>query len=153
MMNKAMQKSKAVRNSACKPGSFQMNKKCVQGNSPTLDAYPRVWRVSWNKKLYNTNSLSIGSLVPQSKGRARIRVVPVEGDRVWIACGGYAIAEGEVVEGFQEGTSHQTDPNNRGGEDAEHRTVEIYAKIKITNMPQNPNPLRGVQRTWSRYPA
>lgn len=110
------------------------------------------WRVSWNKKFYKQHSLEVGDEFAQSKGRAKMRSIPCQGDLVYIACGGKCIYKGTVVsDGFLEGIDHQEDPNNLGGLPS-HRQPREYARIKITSKPTNPVILRGVQRTWSKCP-
>jgi hypothetical protein len=108
------------------------------------------WRVSWNKKFYKQNSLEVGDEFAQSKGRAKMRSIPCQGDLVYIACGGKCIYKGIVIsDGFLEGIDHQEDTNNLGGLPS-HRQPREYARIKITSKPINPGILRGVQRTWSK---
>jgi hypothetical protein len=113
------------------------------------------WIVRWNVKLYDTRTrYEQGLLGPvtinQSKGRARMRDLPTEGDTVIIAWKGRAWMRGVVKQGFVNGVLHQTDDQNRG-DDRPHAEPERFAVLELTSL-QEPVQVRFTgQRTWVRY--
>lgn len=115
------------------------------------------WKVSTNKtkfdwKLAREWLADKGEFVLyQSKGRAKMKLVPNIGDEVIIVCDKKEVLKGRVIDGFKEGTRHQVDDcifskgSNQG-----HREPTYHAAIQITalgDLSEN----RGCQRTWTTY--
>lgn len=113
---------------------------------------PTTWIVRWNSKLYDVGNryakgLKKSIIIHQSKGRARMRIVPHIGDNVNIAWNGHVRMRGKVIQGFTPGTEHQTDNSNLGN-DRPHAEPEYYAVLELQSII---NPVRipfTGRRTW-----
>lgn len=108
-----------------------------------MEQIRRTWIVRWNPKLYNVQSRYSEALenpitIKQSKGRARMRIVPQIGDSVAIAWKSHIHMRGKVVQGFINGTEHQEDEENIG-DNRPHAEPEYYATLEIKSVP---NPVR-----------
>lgn len=112
------------------------------------------WIVRWNVKLYDAENRYVEGLrksitVHQSKGRARMRVVPHVGDNVVVAWKGRIRMRGTVTQGFVAGTEHQTDNANLGN-NRPHAEPEYYATIELRSVVDPVRiPFTGRQ-TWVR---
>jgi hypothetical protein len=110
------------------------------------------WIVKWNTRLYDvenryTEGLTQIITIHQSKGRARMRIVPHVGNDVSIVWEGHIRMKGKVIQGFTAGLEHQNDNANIGN-DRPHAEPEYYAILELRSVPHPIRiPFTGT-RTW-----
>ena len=118
----------------------------------------KTWKVSWNKKLYDYKSIIESfkrgeeDIIYQSKGRARMKNEPKEGDNVYVSCNKLKIMKCMVISNFRIGHEETLDIYNRGNP-RNHTNNNTYLKMKILETFDEPIILKGCQRTWSKYTA
>lgn len=119
------------------------------------------WRVSWNAKYYDYKRViadfrnRTNRIIEQSHGKASMTNVPQVGDIVYITCKKKEILICKVLIGFNDEKNqhyHQNDTYNIGENRPHADDKNKCCTLQILEAPLNPNELRGVQRTWSRYP-
>ena len=118
----------------------------------------QVWRVSWSKKLYDYQRIisefreGTTQRILQSKGMAKMRNIPRPGDIAYITCAKKRLMKCIVETDFQIDNREKNDACNLG-ETRRHTDNDTYLKMRIVEVYNNPIELRGVQRTWSKYPG
>ena len=113
-----------------------------------------IWQVTWNPKLYNykkliddyQNSRHTG-IIKQSKGLANMRLTPKIGDFVYISCDKKKIMKCEIVSEFITNNEEKNDSYNLGSI-RNHTENDIFLKMKIIEIYDNPEVMLGYQRTW-----
>ena len=117
-----------------------------------------VWRVSWSKTLYDYQRIirefreGKTQTIFQSKGRAKMRHLPRPGDIAYVTCAKKRWMKCIVETDFRIGDEEKQDECNIG-ENRPHTENNTYLKMRIVEVYDDPIELRGVQRTWSRYPG
>jgi hypothetical protein len=129
-----------------------INNKCSKKNKSTI------WKVTWNKKLYDyIKRIQIYKdkkeknfdIFYQSKGRARMVNTPEIGDIVYISCDKKKILKCSVETNFKE--QELSFKNNCDkGDSRPHSQTNLYIKLKILEAYNNPEPYLGNQRTWTK---
>lgn len=112
------------------------------------------WAVKWNTKLYDTErryeeGLQGTITIHQSKGRARMKIIPRIGDSVAVVWSGHIHMKGVVVREFTAGTNHQEDNANMG-DIREHAEPEYFAIIELNSLSTPVRIQHTGQRTWVR---
>lgn len=116
-----------------------------------------IWRVMLSSKLWNQSAYEhmwhtnpSARVFAQSKGRARMRVLPTTRDEVWFVLRGHVVMKGVVLtDGFMEGDDHKTHECNIGAIRA-HATPSHYAYVKITEIGLAHAIAPSGQRTWAQ---
>lgn len=114
------------------------------------------WQVSWNKKKYDYKRLICDYLegrhtgfVTNSKGMAKMIVLPQIDDEVFIACDKKKILKCKVVSDF---VIHENGANDEycigTPETRIHTHNNTFLMLQIIEVYENPEPLKGFQRTW-----
>jgi len=114
------------------------------------------WQVSWSKNSYDYKQLIRDYLeghhtgfVTQSKGMAKMVVVPQIGNEVIISCDKKKILKCKVVSDF---VIHENGANDEYcigmPETRIHTRNNTFLMLQIIEVYENPEPLKGFQRTW-----
>jgi hypothetical protein len=114
------------------------------------------WQVSWSKKRYDYKRLIRDYLegrhtgfVTQSKGMAKMVVVPQIGDEVVVSCDKKNILKCKVVSEFvvrENGDHDEYCIGSPGTHPYTHNNT--FLMLQIVEVYENPEPLNGFQRTW-----
>jgi len=110
------------------------------------------WQISWNYKIYDYQRLiedfKAGRTleVKNSKGMAKMKVVPHIGDTVVVSCKKKKIMKCSVISEFEEQENGSHDEYCIGYR--KHSQNNIFLRLKITEVYDNPEVLNGFQRTW-----
>ena len=117
-----------------------------------------IWRVNLNPKLWDQSQFEAlwherydMRTFAQSKGRCRMKIVPVKGDVVMFVWKKNIVMKGIVQnDGFITNTYHQEHPCNRGPVRA-HAEHPEFTWVTITEVGLHiPFTFNG-QRTWAKY--
>jgi len=117
-----------------------------------------MWKVSWNKNLYDFQTIikdfkqGKSDVIHQSKGRAHFKEcnLPAIGDTAYVSCNKQKIMKCEVISDFIVGSEEKEDVYNKG-KIRKHASNNTYLKMQIIETYDDPQVLRGCQRTWSKY--
>jgi hypothetical protein len=115
------------------------------------------WQVSWNKSKYDYKRLIRDYLegrhtgfVTNSKGMAKMVVLPQIGDEVFISCDKKKILKCVVASEFvvneQYGSYDEYSIGAPGTHPHTHNNT--FLMLQIVEVYENPEPLKGFQRTW-----
>jgi hypothetical protein len=115
-----------------------------------------IWQVTWSPKRYDykrviddyKNGRHTG-FIKQSKGMAKMRAEPQVGDDVYISCNKIKIMKCKVVSGFVENELEMFD-GYCIGDSRPHTHNNILLTIQIVEIYDEPERMRGFQRTWVR---
>lgn len=118
----------------------------------------QIWKVSWNKNLYDYKRLikdylnGNAEFIYQPKGIAHMINMPKINDIVFISCNKKKIMKCIVISEFATYTKEINDKYNiYTNKNRSHSNNFTYLKIKICEIYKNPEILKGNQRTWSKY--
>ena len=113
-----------------------------------------IWQVTWQKKIYDYKKVIDDyrngrhtPFIKQSKGMARMRVVPQVGDDVYISCNKMKIMKCKVVSGFVENEREMLDGYCIGAL-RPHTHNNILLTLQIIEVYDEPERMLGFQRTW-----
>ena len=114
----------------------------------------QIWKVSWNAKKYDYKKrIQIFKeqgphSILQSKGRANMVNIPKINDIVFVSCNKHKIAKCIVESNFISSNEEKEDECNIG-KPREHTSNNTYLKMKLVEVFDKPEVLKGNQRTWS----
>ena len=113
------------------------------------------WQTSWDYKIYDYQRLiedfKAGRTleVKTSKGMAKMIVVPHIGDTVVVSCNKKKIMKCSVISEFEEHENGSYDEYCIGSRyTRKHSQNNIFLRLRITEVYDNPEVLNGFQRTW-----
>ncbi len=116
------------------------------------------WKLSINSKLYNIKDLitdyksgNHNGIIKQSKGRANMLSIPIQGDIVFVSCNKQKIMKCKVITNFIEYGNGEKDDKYNIGCYRNHATNNTYLYMEILEIYDNPETLKGNQRTWCKY--
>jgi hypothetical protein len=118
-----------------------------------------MWKVTWNPKNYDYKRLindyknnGHSGFIKQSKGMARMIVVPQIGDEVYISCSKLKIMKCKVVSGFVENEQGIKDEYQIGPTATHsHTQNNTFLMLQILEIYDAPERMTGLQRTWAQY--
>lgn len=113
------------------------------------------WQTTWNSKLYDYQKLIADFKanrtleVNNSKGLAKMKIVPQIGDIVFVSCDKKKIMTCSVISTFEEDKDGSYDEYCIGPRDThKYSQNNIVLRIKILEVYDNPEVMLGFQRTW-----
>ena len=111
------------------------------------------WQISWNKKIYDYKRLikdfkdGLTLEVTNSKGMAKMKVLPQINDMVYVSCDKKKIMICKVVTDFTVKENGSYDEycisSNR-----QHAQNNTFLTLKIIEVYETPEKMLGFQRTW-----
>ena len=117
----------------------------------------QTWKVTWNSKFYDFEKLindyknnNHSGLIYQSKGNGKMKNLPKISDNVYISCNKLKIMKCKIITNFITGREEESDIYNIG-EIRKHTDNNKYLVMKIVDVYENPEVLKGNQRTWCKY--
>jgi len=118
-----------------------------------------LWQVTWNSKLYDYEKLindfknnNHSGIIYQCKGRAKMVKLPKINDYVYISCNKLKIMKCKVISNFVIGHEEKYDLYNIGSQTQRiHSINNEYLTLQIEIIYENPEILKGFQRTWCKY--
>jgi hypothetical protein len=118
-----------------------------------------MWKVTWNPKFYDYKRLINDyrnnghcGFIKQSKGMAKMRVVPQIDDEVCISCAKLKIMKCKVVSGFVENEQGIRDEYEIGDTSRYlHTQNNTFLMLQILEVYDRPERMTGLQRTWAKY--
>jgi hypothetical protein len=118
------------------------------------------WRVSWKESRYDYKQLIEDfrtnrhtGFIKQSKGMAKMRVIPQINDDVYISCNKKKIMRCKVVSNFVENQQEMRDDYHKGPTSTHaHTQNNTFLMLHIIDTYTDPEAdfLQGNQRTWTR---
>ena len=119
----------------------------------------QIWKVSWNKKLYDYKKLiqdfnnnHHSGIIFQSKGKAHMVNLPQVNDIVYVSCNKQHIITCTIISNFiHDGNEQNNDDYNLGNTERYHSDNNTYLSMRIDKIHNNPTSLKGCQRTWCKY--
>jgi TATA-binding protein-associated factor Taf7 len=115
------------------------------------------WQVSWSKAKYDYKRLICDYLegrhtgfVTNSKGMAKMVVLPQIGDEVFVSCDKKKILKCMVASEFVVNEQYGSYDEYSIGEHGTHPHTHnnTFLMLQIVEVYENPEPLKGFQRTW-----
>ena len=113
------------------------------------------WQTSWKHKRYDYKRLiedyKAGRTleVKNSKGMAKMKVVPHIGDTVDVSCNKKKIMKCSVISEFEEEENGGYDEYCIGAKEThDYMQNNICLRLRIMEVYDNPEVLNGLQRTW-----
>jgi len=113
------------------------------------------WQTSWKHKRYDYKRLiedfKAGRTleVKNSKGMAKMKVVPHIGDTVDVSCNKKKIMKCSVISEFEEEENGGYDEYCIGSKEThDYMQNNICLRLRIMEVYDNPEVLNGLQRTW-----
>jgi hypothetical protein len=113
------------------------------------------WQTTWNSKLYDYQKLIADFKanrtleVNNSKGLAKMKIVPHIGDVVFVSCDKKKIMTCSVISNFEEDNDGSYDEYCIGPRDThKYSQNNIVLRLKILEVYDNPDVMLGFQRTW-----
>ena len=117
-----------------------------------------IWKLSWNSKFYNYKKLiqdynnnKHSGIIFQQKGNAKMVNLPTVDDIVYISCNKLKIMKCKVVSNFT--SYYETtiiDIYDIKIDNKLNNKKNEYLKLQIIEIYNNPEVLKGNQRTWSK---
>jgi hypothetical protein len=113
-----------------------------------------IWQLTWQKKIYDYKRLisdyrneAHTGFIKQSKGMAKMRVVPQVGDDVYVSCNKLKVMKCKVVSGFVENERENLDGYCIGSLRL-HTHNNVILTLQIVEVYDEPERMLGFQRTW-----
>ena len=113
------------------------------------------WQTTWNSKLYDYQKLIADFKanrtleINNSKGLAKMKIVPQIGDIVFVSCDKKKIMTCSVISTFEEDKDGSYDEYCIGPRDThKYSQNNIVLRLKILEVYDNPEVMLGFQRTW-----
>jgi len=112
------------------------------------------WKTTWNKTLYDyekvINDINNGThnkVIVQSKGKRNMKFCPIIGDFVYVSCNKLKIMKCVVISEFSVNMTQLEDPYNKG-ENRTHTENNICLTMRVIEVYNQAEPLKGNQSTW-----
>lgn len=115
-----------------------------------------IWQITWNPKRYDYKKVISDyqsgkhcGFIKNSKGMAKMKVVPQIDDEVYISCNKLKIMKCKVVSNFVENEQEIRDDYHIGPTKIQpHTRNNIFLMLQIVEIYDNPEKMLGFQRTW-----
>ena len=115
-----------------------------------------IWQITWNPKRYDYKKVisdfkngKHSGFIKNSKGMAKMKVVPTIDDEVYVSCDKLKIMKCKVVSNFVENEQEIQDEYHIGPTKSQpHTRNNIFLMLQIVEIYDNPEKMLGYQRTW-----